>query len=98
MLVFEKIEVFFLSSFRGHQFITAKHLTLYNLFNVITFNLHSLVSIVKKLFSLFSSIDGHVVQDLVEELKCTMQVNLDPARGVFDRLAWIVGTPAFDEA
>jgi hypothetical protein len=37
------------------------------------------------------------VQDFVEELKGTMQMNFNPARGVFDRLAWVIGSPALDE-
>jgi hypothetical protein len=51
-----------------------------------------------KRVSLFSSIDGHVVQDFVEKLKGTMQMNLDPTRCILDGLTWVIGTPAFDKA
>lgn len=44
------------------------------------------------------SIDGHRVQHLVEQLQRSVQVHLDPARCVLDRVARIVGTPALDEA
>jgi hypothetical protein len=38
------------------------------------------------------------VQDFVEKLKRTMEMDLDPARRVFDGLARVVWTPALDEA
>lgn len=38
------------------------------------------------------------MQDLVEELERTVQMDLDPARRVLYRLARVVGAPSLDEA
>lgn len=42
--------------------------------------------------------DGHGVQDLVQELQGSVQVDLDPAGGLLDALAGVVRPPALDEA
>lgn len=46
---------------------------------------------------LFATIDRHIMQNFVKKLQRTMQMNLDPAWRVFDRLPRIVGAPALDE-
>lgn len=43
-------------------------------------------------------IDGHCVQNLVEQLQSSMQMNFDPARCVLDGVARIIRTPALDKA
>lgn len=47
---------------------------------------------------LLSTVDRHVVQDLVKKLQSTMKVNFYPAGRIFYRLTGVVGTPAFDKA
>ena len=37
------------------------------------------------------------MQDLVGKLKCTVQLNFDPARRLLDRLTVVVWTPTLDE-
>lgn len=42
--------------------------------------------------------DGHGVQDLVQQLQSSVQVDLDPARRLLDALPGVVGPPALHEA
>jgi len=44
------------------------------------------------------AIDRHGVQHFVQQLQGAMQVHLDPAGRFFDGLAWVVRSPALDEA
>lgn len=41
---------------------------------------------------------GHGVQDFVQELQGSVQVDLDPAWRFLDALARVIGPPALDEA
>lgn len=42
--------------------------------------------------------DRQRLKNLVEQLKGTMELDLDPARGVLDRWSRIIGPPALDKA
>lgn len=41
--------------------------------------------------------DGHRVQNLVQQLQRSVQMDLDPAGGLLDALAGVVGSPALDK-
>lgn len=42
--------------------------------------------------------EWHRLKDLIEELKGSVELDLDPTRRLFDRWPWIIRSPAFDKA
>lgn len=44
------------------------------------------------------AINGHGMQHLIEQLQCTMQMHLNPAGRLLDRLSRVIRSPALDKA